>query len=124
MMASDTQIEFEKQLEVLKLQYVLSFPNKARKLQQYWQQLNQDSLDCISAQTLSQYAHKLAGAAGCYGFTEISDQATVLESLVTLSVTDDHENWARTRAQVKHKVAELSTALRNPLAAHNLQGDT
>ena len=114
MIDSDIKKKFEKQLEVLRLQYLQSFPDKKRELEFFWKQLDQGHVDSVGAQAIARDAHKLAGSAGCYGFADISGHATSLERVVTESVTDGETNWETACTSIKGQLRQLIQALEYP----------
>lgn len=69
-------------LEVLKGNYRRSLGAKLRELEVRWEQCRQSRYDIDQLAKLSVWAHRIAGSAGSYGYTELSAAALTLDRCV------------------------------------------
>lgn len=101
--------KFHDQLENLRQQFIASLPNQARRLDQIWSHLRHLNWSEQGIAALSHFAHKLAGTAGSFGFTDLGDKARQLHNFIKDMKTSERQ--ASAYGQIEDLVKQLADAL-------------
>ena len=86
---------FQKELDELRMAYLQAIPDKVRLVKKAWQLLDFTDWDKEQFKNVYRLIHNLAGGAGTYGFSAISNQAR------TIMVTMSNENLENAEVQVR-----------------------
>ena len=82
---------FEKELNELRLAYLQTIPDKIRLLKKAWQLLDFTVWDSEQFKNVCRLVHNLAGGAGTYGFSAISNQARAIMVMMNNENVKDEE---------------------------------
>lgn len=93
---------------MLRQQYRASLTVKADDLSECWQDLSRAQDPMVPLQRIRTLAHRLAGSAGMYGFTDLSRRARCLSGLLeSMSYPFDPHAYSRAGAELELLLSEL-----------------